>query len=130
MNNNRDATRSESSVNLWRSWPEVADISVRKQSLQGLAKGKVGRYGGAALLCGTIGREADCRCCQEVTSAKGIQRDRERIDDVSSNMNMIDEDFRVAAVCLSIAVLQVSDRGATRTEEAGSVNGKMTVGRP
>ena len=34
------------------------------------------------------------------------------------------EDFRVAAVCLSIAVLQVSDRGATWTEESGSVNGK------
>ena len=39
------------------------------------------------------------------------------------------EDFRVAAVCLSIAVLQLSDRGATRTEESGSVNGKMT-GKP
>ena len=36
------------------------------------------------------------------------------------------EDFRIAAVCLSIAVLQVSDRGATRTEESSSVNGKMT----
>ena len=33
-----------------------------------------------------MGREVDCRCCQEVPSAKGIQRDRERIDDVSSNM--------------------------------------------
>ena len=62
------------------------NVSVRKQRLQGLAKGKVGRYGGAALLCGTMGREVDCRCCQEVPSAKGIQRDRERIDDVSSNM--------------------------------------------
>ena len=69
---------------------EVADnVSVRKPRLQGLAKGKVWRYGGAALLYGTVmGREVDvdCRCCQEVPSAKGIQRDRERIDDVSSNM--------------------------------------------
>ena len=62
------------------------NVSVRKQRLQGLAKGKVGRYGGAALLCGTMGSEVDCRCCQEVPSAKSIQRDRERIDDVSSNM--------------------------------------------
>ena len=33
------------------------------------------------------------------------------------------EDFQVAAVCLSIAVLHVSDRGATWTEESGRVNG-------
>ena len=65
---------------------EADNVSVRKQRLQGLAKGKVGRYGGAALLCGTMGREVDCRCSQEVPSAKGIQRDRERIEDVSSNM--------------------------------------------
>ena len=85
-------------------------------------------YGGAALLCGTMGREVDCRCCH---APGGAQREgypeRPRED---RRCIVEHEDFRVAAVCLSIAVLQVSDRGATRTEESDSVNGKMTGGGP
>ena len=97
------------------------NVSVRKQRLQGLERKSWalwrfcaslrndGLRSGLSLLPGGAQREGyperpreDQRCIVE------------------------HEDSRVAAVCLSIAVLQVSDRGATRTEESGSVNRKMT----
>ena len=106
---------------VWRrKWKTT--LYARKQRLQGLAKGKLG----AMVVLRFVAERwvvkwtvpAARRC-----PARRVSRKTER----GSTMYAVEhEDLRVAAVCLSIAVLQVSDRRDTRTEESGSVNGKMT----